>query len=65
MHMEIVYVKYLLYNLLIFKMYFCQTDCAAVHDGPEDTDEECTGGQPIGQPAEGGRSHLGEAEEGE
>lgn len=46
-------------------MYFCVTDCAAVHDGPEDSDEGCTGGQPIGQPAEGGRGHPCKAEEGE
>lgn len=36
-----------------------------MHDGPEDSDEGCTGGQPIGQPAEGGRGHPGKTEEGE
>lgn len=46
-------------------MSFCTTDCAAVHDGPEDSDEGCPGGQQIGQPAEGGWGHPGEAEEGE
>lgn len=44
---------------------FLVTDCAAVHDGPEDSDEGCTGGQPIGQPAEGGWGHPCKAEEGE
>lgn len=46
-------------------MMLCLTDGAAVHDGPEDSDEGCTRGQPIGQPAEGGRGHPGEVEEGE
>lgn len=36
-----------------------------MHDGPEDSDEGCTWGQPIGQPAEGGRGHPGKTEEGE
>lgn len=40
--------------MLIFK---CPTDCAAVHDRPEDSDEGCTRGQQIGQSAEGGRVH--------
>ena len=46
-------------------MNVCLTDCSAVHVGPEDSDEGRTGGQQIGRPAEGGRGHLGEAEEGE
>jgi len=46
-------------------MYFCPTVCAAVHGGPEDSDEECTGGQPIGRTAEGGRGRPGEVKKGE
>jgi len=46
-------------------MSFCHTDRAAVHGGRDDSDEERPGGQSIGQPAEGGRGHPSEAEEGE
>lgn len=38
---------------------FYVTGCAAVHDRPEDSDEGCSGGQPIGQPAERGWSYPG------
>lgn len=41
------------------------TGSAAVHDGPEDSDEGRPGGQPIGGPAEGRRGRPGQAEEGE
>lgn len=38
---------------------------AAVHDGPEGSDEGRPGGQPTGRPAEGRRGRPGSAEEGE
>lgn len=53
----------LLCNLLILKCCWLLAGCAPERDGPEDSDEECAGGQPIGQPAEGGWGHPGQAEE--
>lgn len=44
---------------------FCPKGSAATHDGQEDFDEGRAGGQPIGQTAEGGRSHSGKVKEGE
>lgn len=42
---------------------FGATGRPAVHDRPEDSDEGCSAGLPIGQLAKGGRGHAGQAEE--